>query len=143
METVLWCLIQIAINLANVVVYYLLCFFFFFTSSPVATAQSACCPAYLHTAYTLRLTFLFFLLAPSSLFAIFSMCMSSTPAGICASSSSKTPWIISRMSFSSSSEKRVPAWFWLSVSTMSRDREAMSREGRRKGNAPPQSPAQA
>jgi len=65
-------------------------------------------------AQTFRLTFLLFLLAPSNLFAIFGISISSTPSGMTPSSSSNTCWIIARMSCSSSSVNRVPAYIHVS-----------------------------
>jgi hypothetical protein len=56
------------------------------------------------------LTLLFVFLAPNNLFGILSMRISSTPSGISASSSSNTCLQISRISWSCSSLKRVPAY---------------------------------
>lgn len=68
---------------------------------------------YQHPRYssaTRLFAFFFFFAAPSSLLSIFASVWSSTPAGMLASSSSNTRWIIFRMSSSCSSLNREPAY---------------------------------
>jgi hypothetical protein len=70
---------------------------------------------HLSTQTFLLATFRFVFFAPSSLLGILSIFIVSTPSGISASSSSNTPWHMPRMSRSSSSEKREPAYHHLLV----------------------------